>query len=255
MEFGGLIHAVLFDVDSTLLRGQVGDAVEATCDRISGAYPDLLAAELIAANSRVWKAHGVRLEDEWTIGLRDGASVAAESWRMTLAECECRDESIVRVAAGTYIQEESKTFRLFDDVLPVMEHIRSLGLRTGVVINGASDSQREKLRATEALHWLDAVVTSAEVGIAKPDPRIFRIALQQLGASPQNTLHIGDTPATDVAGAQATGLKAVWVNRKKRQLETTAPPPDYEVSSFSDLVPLLSSRGGPSGRTHRASAR
>ena len=57
-----------------------------------------------------------------------------------------------------------------------------------------------------------AVLDSGVVGVAKPDPAIFRLALERLGAAPEHTLHVGDTPAADVVGARAAGLHPVLVD-------------------------------------------
>jgi putative hydrolase of the HAD superfamily len=59
----------------------------------------------------------------------------------------------------------------------------------------------------------DFVVISDEVGIRKPDPKIFRIALDLAGTAPSRTLFLGDKPATDIEGATRAGLRGVLVDR------------------------------------------
>ena len=60
---------------------------------------------------------------------------------------------------------------------------------------------------------LDGVVTSAAVGARKPDPAMFEAALEIAGCSADEALHVGDTPAEDVAGAQAAGIRALLIDR------------------------------------------
>ncbi len=233
------LDAVLFDIDSTLLSSNVSDAVVATCNKLSTYNSQLVANELLASNGRIWSEHGQRFEYEWTMGIIDGASIANETWRLTLSGCGCSDESIVRFAAQTYSDEELKTYRLFDDVIPLIDFLGSLRIPMGAVTNGAYDSQSTKLRATQVLDRFGFVITSGEIAIAKPDPRIFEIALEKLGANPQRTWHIGDSPSTDIMGANAAGIKAIWINRNGRLLREDEPAPDMEVASLTDLLPIL----------------
>jgi putative hydrolase of the HAD superfamily len=79
------------------------------------------------------------------------------------------------------------------------------GLRLAVVSNW-DVGLAEHLEQLELLPLFDAVVTSAEAGAAKPDPRIFGLALRRLGAKPERTLHVGDSDA-DRDGARAAGLR------------------------------------------------
>jgi HAD superfamily hydrolase (TIGR01509 family) len=82
-----------------------------------------------------------------------------------------------------------------------------------LVTNGAGCLQREKLEASGLAGHFDAVVVSADVGVGKPDPAVFRHALGLVDAAPDDALMISDTLERDVDGALAAGLRAVWVDR------------------------------------------
>ena len=99
--------------------------------------------------------------------------------------------------------------------------------------------QREKLAALGVEDRLDAVAVSGEVGAAKPDPMLFRDALDQLGVTSESACHVGDSLATDVAGAKAAGLAAVWLNRENDSLRDDDPLPDLEVASLRQLTTML----------------
>jgi len=82
------------------------------------------------------------------------------------------------------------------------------GLLLGVVSNGDGHAEAH-LRLAGLSPHLGVVVDSYDVGVEKPDPRIFHCALQALGVPPAAALHVGDLPPVDVAGAQAAGLRAL----------------------------------------------
>lgn len=89
--------------------------------------------------------------------------------------------------------------------------VRRAGVKVAVVSN--SEGRLEALLVTLGLrHAFDLVVDSAIAGVEKPDPRIFRLALDRCGATPGRALHLGDIVATDVVGARAAGLRVALVD-------------------------------------------
>jgi putative hydrolase of the HAD superfamily len=88
---------------------------------------------------------------------------------------------------------------------------RATGVRVAVISN--SEGMLEKLFGQLGiLGALDLVVDSGVVGVEKPDPRIFRVALDRFGVSPARALHLGDNFATDVLGARAAGIRVALVD-------------------------------------------
>ncbi|MFM8303073.1 MAG: HAD family hydrolase [Actinomycetota bacterium] len=83
-----------------------------------------------------------------------------------------------------------------------------------------------------------AVLDSAVVGVAKPDPGIFRLALDALGVAPAHALHVGDTPAADVAGAQAAGVHPVLVDPYDHHGDADV----MRVRHLAEVAALLASR-------------
>ncbi len=90
---------------------------------------------------------------------------------------------------------------------------------------------------------LDGVVTSAEVGAAKPDPRIFEAALELAGVSAGEALHVGDSLEEDVAGAHAAGIEVVWLNRGRADLPSRARRV-VEITGLDELSAAMGP-GGP----------
>jgi putative hydrolase of the HAD superfamily len=111
-----------------------------------------------------------------------------------------------------------------------------------LITNGASDTQRHALRSLGIEQQFGAIVISGEVGIVKPDAAVLAIALDQLGTKPEDVWHVGDSLATDVAGAKGAGRTAVWLNRGGLAWQDGDPKPDHEIRSLRELAELLSAR-------------
>ncbi|SDY86123.1 HAD family hydrolase [Hymenobacter psychrophilus] len=85
--------------------------------------------------------------------------------------------------------------------------------RIGVVTNNRTTEQEEKLDFLGMSGLVDALITSEAVGVLKPDPAIYQVALAHLRARPAETVMVGDNWVADVVGAQAVGIRPVWLNR------------------------------------------
>ncbi|UPL48162.1 HAD family hydrolase [Hymenobacter sublimis] len=85
--------------------------------------------------------------------------------------------------------------------------------KVGIVTNNRTAEQQEKLRHLGMAHLVDALVTSEEVGVTKPNPRIFEVALQRLRSRAAETVMVGDNWQADVVGALDVGIRPVWLNR------------------------------------------
>ncbi len=90
----------------------------------------------------------------------------------------------------------------------VLSELRRQGLKLGLVTNGWSDKQRRCMAGLGLTDTFDTVIISREVGCGKPDPRIYTLALEQLGVQASQTLFVGDSPLNDVLGPQQAGMKA-----------------------------------------------
>lgn len=234
------VDALSFDLDATLLDGsRFREAVAATCSAIEK-RTGLSAARLLSANDEALQAYWPTIEATWTLGAIDGASVTREIWRRTAHICAYDDEeSFARFASQTLLQLGPQTYRLFADVPDLFTSLRHARTPLALITNGASDSQRDKLRVLGIEDWFGAVVVSGEVGIAKPDVEVFEMAVDRLAVPRNRVWHVGDNLETDVAGAKAAGMTAVWLNRKGHVRRITDPVPDVEIRSLSELRALL----------------
>ena len=103
-------------------------------------------------------------------------------------------------------------FSAFDDALAALERARARWERV-VVVSNWDVSLVEVLARVGLAPLLDAVVTSASVGVRKPGVAIFEHALSLAGAHPDDAVHVGDSVQDDVAGARAAGIEAVLIRR------------------------------------------
>jgi putative hydrolase of the HAD superfamily len=122
--------------------------------------------------------------------------------------------------------EHAHNFELYEDTLPVLEELRGHGLKLGLVSNTGRD-----LDAFVSHHGLDVDValSSGAHGKVKPDPSIFRAALDRLGVAPENAAMVGDSPEDDVEGARALGMLGFLVDREERFPDVEGRLPDLQA--------------------------
>jgi HAD superfamily hydrolase (TIGR01549 family) len=125
----------------------------------------------------------------------------------------------------------------------------------GIVSNNHTPEQKEKMAAIGIGPYVDFLLTSEDAEAEKPDPVIFRRALERAAAGPQDAVMVGDNWSTDIVGARALGLRSIWLNRRG------LPRPDrredvLEVRTLRPARPLrdqLLAEGPWRGEDHRSS--
>lgn len=131
---------------------------------------------------------------------------------------------------------------LFPDVVPSLQRL-SERFTLVAVTNGNANLQTIGIR-----HLFSDVVSAVEVGAAKPARRIFDEAVRRAGASATETLHVGDHPECDIAGAQAAGLCTAWMNRTGGTWPAHLAAPDAVVTTVTELHTILESPVAVSSR-------
>ncbi|WP_174509083.1 pyrimidine 5'-nucleotidase [Klebsiella oxytoca] len=112
-------------------------------------------------------------------------------------------------------------------------------VKMGIITNGFTSLQQIRLERTGLGHHFDLLVISEEVGVAKPDARIFDYALAQAGNPDRSrVLMVGDTAESDIRGGINAGLATCWLNAHQRELPADLQP-DWTVTSLSELEQLL----------------
>jgi putative hydrolase of the HAD superfamily len=129
---------------------------------------------------------------------------------------------------------EPGRWRAYDDVRPALERMRGRRIKLGLISNW--DNRLAGLMEGLGLaQLLDAVISSADVGLHKPDPRIFELACSRLGVLPEAAAHVGDHQYADILGAEAAGMTAVLIDRH----EGEHPGTERFIRTLDDLDSVL----------------
>jgi putative hydrolase of the HAD superfamily len=118
--------------------------------------------------------------------------------------------------------EKSVPRELFPDAIPTLARLKADGYVLGLVSNATPDT----VAIIESLglpDYFPVIVVSGIVGVSKPNPEIFRIALQKAGAKPEETVHVGDLYAADIVGARNAGITGVLIDRWGEQTAADCP--------------------------------
>jgi putative hydrolase of the HAD superfamily len=124
--------------------------------------------------------------------------------------------------------------RVFPDTTPLLEELRARGCRLGVISNSIGTIQEQLRRAGLGRHF-ETVIDSAIVGVEKPHPEIFQIALGRVSAAASQAVFVGDTYSTDIGGAQLAGLAGVLIDRVGAYPNAECP----RVETLSELTRVL----------------
>jgi putative hydrolase of the HAD superfamily len=130
---------------------------------------------------------------------------------------------------------------LFPHVAETLEWLKREGYAVGLVSNTGRTWGRYLRRVQDRLgigRYFDARIFSDEVGVRKPQPRIFEAALSELGLPPASVVHIGDDVTADVAGAKAFGMRAIWFDTG-RWPDARTDRADAVIGDHADLPALL----------------
>jgi FMN phosphatase YigB (HAD superfamily) len=172
---------------------------------------------------------------------RDAASLDALRDRCAAVLHEALGEPSIDRALVRRAMLESIRFDAFADAAPALRALRDGGLRL-VVASNWDCSLPDVLADARLLHLVDAVVSSAVAGAAKPDARLFEAALESAGCAPAEALHVGDSIEKDVAGAMVAGVAPVLIARDPAA-DATVPAGTPVICSLVELPAALGAGG------------
>jgi HAD superfamily hydrolase (TIGR01509 family) len=225
-----MLEAVLFDWGGTLAEWEWDDALldagHAAGLRALGREPEP------ALTARFREAYLPLVEQS------DYPTLMRELLREHAIEVD--DAELHRFLAAEHA-EWQPAHRLASTTHALLETLRGRGLKLGLVSNAFDppDLLHGDLERLGVAERLDVAVFSSEAGHRKPEPAIFRRALDALGVEPGAALFVGDTLATDIAGAAAVGMhtcQAVWFNADD---DPGGPEPEFQAFTQMDVVAIV----------------
>jgi len=206
---------VFFDIDDTLL-----DDAAATAAGARGFYAEHAASLPGPVDEfvRRWVEVTARHIERWMAGECSHQEQRRARLREVWGGERLSDGEADRIFDG-YRRHYESNARPFPDALPCLQALA--GRPMGIITNGDSTQQRNKLRNVGLLDRFGPVVVSGDIGVDKPDARIFQEAARQAGCAPGECVYIGDRLETDALGSSRAGMTGVWLDRAGRR-----PAPD-----------------------------
>lgn len=236
----GLISTLFFDLDDTLVAY---DAVSADSWRQActahlredeGVGVDQ-ACRTIRKHSTIYWSDDERAR----AGRQDSVSARRVFVAAAFGELGLPAERAIAVA-DHFSRVRVENMYLLPHAIETLTRFRDQALTMALLTNGDSPGQRAKVERFGLGRFFDLILVEGELGFGKPDRRVYLWALQELGASPEQTLMIGDNLIWDIHGAQAAGVRGVWFNWRKVPLPEPAPArPFAQVTDLAQLPAIV----------------
>lgn len=232
------MKAVLFDIDDTLFsttefaRAARWNAVQAMSAQGLDATPEALLEEL----QEVIREFGSNYSSHFDKLIQRLPHHARQSINPAIV-----------VAAGVVAYHDTKFEELapFEDVEPFLAALKQARMRLGVITHGWTAKQSEKLVRLGLLEYFDQteIFISDQVGIAKPNPKLYRYALSEMGLLANEVMYVGDNLSHDIAPPAGLGMHTAWARRSAKPGQDPADfEPEFIVDDFRQLAAILRER-------------
>jgi 2-haloacid dehalogenase len=120
----------------------------------------------------------------------------------------------------------------------VLKRLQAAGIKTAILSNGSPRMLRAAAEGAQIDRLLDAVLSVEEVGVYKPHPKVYQLAVDRLGVS-AGEIAFQSSNAWDAFAASAFGMRVVWCNRYGQRAERLPGRPDCEVRTLAELPPIV----------------
>lgn len=218
------IRACVFDAYGTVF--DFAAAARGCTDALGAAAPTLTA---------LWRDK--QLQYTW---LRSLQGRYVDLWRITGDALDYALETLglADPALRARLMELYRTLAVFPEIPAVLRRLRAAGMRTAILSNGSPAMLASAVAGNGLAEFLDAVISVDEVGVFKPDPRVYQLALDRLGVA-AGEVAFQSSNAWDAWAASAFGMRVVWCNRYAQKPERLPGRPDHEVTTLADLPALV----------------
>jgi YjjG family noncanonical pyrimidine nucleotidase len=221
----------LLDADNTIFDYDRAerDALDGVLAEAGVAASDALRAAYRRINDGLWRA--------FEQGAVTQEALKVERFRRLFAEAAPGARADPAAVSRRYLELLGRQAHLLPHAAAALADLAQRAA-LALVTNGISEVQRPRLARSGLGPLFSVVVISGEVGFAKPDPRLFRVAAEGLGLAGDEVLCVGDVPGTDIRGARAAGMAACWVAAPGASWPPGEPGPDYTIADLRGLAAL-----------------
>lgn len=230
---------IFFDLDDTLFDFSAASLSslkklweEETIINTLFSCPDDFISEYHIHNSRMWQLHEK--------GEITSEFLKPERFRLTLSPTHNDEETLnqMRRLNSRYLKLLGMCNKTCHGASELLEFLNGKYL-IGILTNGFTEVQYNKLRSTGLDRYIQRMVISDEIGVQKPDSRLFDYACNAVGAAPGEILMVGDNPDNDVAGALNSGWNAVFYDKKGRDFSSDSPLYRGKITGLICLKEIL----------------
>jgi len=233
-----MIQAVLFDLDDTLhddtlTYRRAAERVAGDVARECGIDAGPLLQAYVAGAEAFWQTLSPETFGTPLVGIR------VHMWRSALEAVALDDAALAERCAAAYNRYRRDYLQLWPGALELLVRLRARGMKLALITNGFAETHREKLELLRLEDAFDEVFIADEVGLLKPDPRIFALAAERLGVAASACAMVGDRFERDIRGAQAAGMFSVWMNVRDEAVPSGAAAPDAIVARIDEIEGVL----------------
>jgi putative hydrolase of the HAD superfamily len=220
------IKAISLDLDDTLwpVWPTIGRAEETLAQWLAEKAPLTIPLCAIPGYQRKIREEMPALRPD--LG-NDLSALRREAIRVLLQRAG-EDPNLAEPAFEVFFEARQKVV-FFEDALPALQFLKAK-YPLVALSNGNADIRKVGLEA-----YFEAAFNPINLGVGKPDPKMFYAGAEALGVLPEEVLHIGDDPHLDVLAAQRAGLQAVWINREEKLWTHDVHPAPFTVISLKEL--------------------
>ena len=229
---------VLLDLDDTIIDfgGGVGDSwrvvCEEACESLAGLEPRALQDAIDRTREWYWSD-----PERHRTGRADLRAAGAEIVARALSELGHDEPGVALALSNRYRDLRDASVRPIAGAVEALARLSRLGVRLGLVTNGASADQWAKIERFRLASYFAYIGVEGDVGVGKPEPGAYEAALGSLACTASRCWMVGDNLEWDVAAPQRLGIRAVWVDARRRGLPDGSPVrPDHVVAAISELV-------------------
>ena len=238
MTAGSPLEAVLFDLDDTLhddtrTYRRAAEATAAAVAAVRDVDASALVAAYVAEADRFWQTLSPAAFSQSLTGLREAM------WAAALRAVGIDDAALAVACASDYNRFRREYLELWPGALELLERLRARGLKLAMITNGMSETHRDKIAILRLEDAFDEIFIADEVGMIKPDPRLFVHAAERLGVRADACAMVGDRLERDVRGGNDAGMFTVWMNVRDETVPAAGPHPDATVTSIDDVEGVL----------------